>query len=69
MAVMQGIQRLQFALEARVQDQTPDAAQRARLVVAVIAANRDLDDPVTATREVLDALGLLEGHHDGTSQT
>ena len=36
------------------------------LVVAVIAANRDLDDPVTATREVLDALGLLSERGRGS---
>lgn len=69
MAVTQGIQRLHFALETRLQNQPPNAAQRARAVVAVIASKRDLDDPVAATREVLDALGLLDGHSAETNRT
>lgn len=69
MAVTQGIQRLHFAFEARRENQPSDAAQRARVVVAVIASKRDLADPVAATREVLDALGLLDGVSAGTNHT
>ena len=42
--------------------------RRARLVVASLASCRNTDSPVTAAREVLLALGLLEGTPEGSGR-
>ncbi len=60
MAVSQGVQRLQFALEAHTRAPDASAAQLARLTVAGIAARRHGDDAASSTRLVLEALGLLD---------
>jgi hypothetical protein len=58
MSVLQGIQTKQYALEQRRPSADDETLRRARLIVAGMAARQDLG--VDATREVLEALGLLE---------
>lgn len=60
MAISQGVQRLQFALETNTRAPDATASQLARLTVAGIAARRHADDAAGSARLVLEALGLLD---------